>query len=122
MTKTTRLKELLEQQASSTLFDGEGDNERDGKFYYAGGLECLFPLIAKEAVKDGISAKTVMKMLVSTSFEILSDPRARPGEGREAGALVVQEARRLFSELYPSPEEIENLKRDAAAFRASRHH
>jgi hypothetical protein len=54
-----------------------------------------------------------MKMLVSTAFEILSDPRARPGEGRETGALVVQEAQRLFSELYPSPEEIEELMRDA---------
>jgi hypothetical protein len=33
-------------------------------FIIAGGLECLFPLVAKAAVKDGISAKTLMKMLV----------------------------------------------------------
>jgi hypothetical protein len=122
MTHTTRLKELLERQASSKLFDGEGDHEREGTFYYAGGLECLFPLIAQAAVEDGVSARTVMKFLVSTAFEILSDPRAKPGEGREIGALVVQEAQRLYSTLYPSPEEIEELKREAAAWRAAHPH
>lgn len=78
--------------ASSKLFNTEGDHEHEGMFYYAGGLECLFPQIAKAAVQDGVSAKTVMKMLVSTAFELLSDPRAKPGEGREIGAQIVQEA------------------------------
>ena len=101
------------------MFNGKGDHERDGAWYYTATLECLFPLIARAAVQDGVSAKTVMKMLVSTAFEILSDPRAKPGEGREIGALVVQEAQRLYSTLYPSPEEIEELKREAAAWRAA---
>lgn len=122
MTKTTRLKELLERQASSKLFDGESDHERDGTFYYTAGLECLFPLIADTAVQDGVSATTVMKFLVRTAFEILSDPRAKPGEGREIGTLVVQEAQRLYSTLYPSPEEIEELKREIAAWRAAHPH
>jgi hypothetical protein len=110
---------LLERQASSKLFDGEGDHERDGTFYYAAGLECLFPQIAEAAVQDGVSARTVMKMLVGTAFEILSDPCAKPGEGREIGALVVQEAQRVYSVFYPSDAEIEELKRDAAAWRAA---
>jgi hypothetical protein len=119
MAQTTRLKKLLEQQAAGPLFDGAGDDERDGAFYYTAGLECLFPLIAKAAVADGVSARTVMKMLVSTAFQILSDPRAIPGEGREIGALVVQEAQRLYSMLYPSQEQIEAERREAAAWRAA---
>jgi hypothetical protein len=112
MTHATRLKELLERKASGKLFTGEGDDERDGMFYYTAGLECLFPLIGEAAVQDGVSARTVMKMLVSTAFEILSDPRAKPSEGRDIGALVVQEAYRLFSTRYPSPEQIEELRRE----------
>ena len=119
MTKTTRLKELLEQKASGKLFTGEGDDERDGMFYYTAALECLFPLIAEAAVEDGVSARTVMKMLVSAAFEVLSDPRAKPGEGRDIGALVVQEAHRLFSTAYPSLEQIEDLRREAAEWRAA---
>ena len=119
MTKTTRLKELLEQQASNVLFDGKGDDERDGSFYYAGGLESLFHLIARAAIQDGVSAKTLMKMLVRAAFETLRDPRAIPGEGRENGDLVMEEAQRVYSSLYPSPEEIEALRREAAAWRAA---
>jgi hypothetical protein len=116
---TTRLKELLERQAASPLFDAKGDDERDGAWYYTATLECLLPLIARAAVEDGVSAETVMKFLVSTAFETLRDPRAIPGEGREIGALVVQEAQRLYSGLYPTAEEVEELKREAATWRAA---
>jgi hypothetical protein len=61
-------------------------------------------------------------MLVSTAFEILSDPCAKPGEGRDIGALVVQEAHHLFSTRYPSPEQIEELRREAAEWRAAHPH
>ena len=61
-------------------------------------------------------------MLVSTAFDVLSDPRAKPGEGRDIGALVVQEAHRLYSDLYPSPEQIEELRREAAEWRAANPH
>jgi hypothetical protein len=109
---TTNLQILLHEKASNRLFD-------DTSGYYTGGLECLFPLIARAAVEDGVSAKTVMKFLVRTAFEIMEDPRRKPGEGREIGDLVVQEAQRLYSTFYLSPEEIEELKREAAAWRAA---
>jgi hypothetical protein len=109
---TTNLQILLQQEASNKLFGGTSD-------YYTGGLECLFPLIARAAVEDGVSAETVMKFLVSTAFEILSDPCRKPGEGREIGALVVQEAQRRYSAFYPSDAEIEELKRETAAWRAA---
>jgi hypothetical protein len=112
MTQTTRLKELLERKAANNLFDKDGE-------FYAGGLDSLFPAIAEAAIGDGISAKTVMKMLVSTAFEILRDPGAIPGEGREIGALVVQEAQRLYSGHYPTAAEVEELRREAAAWRAA---
>lgn len=59
-----------------------------------------------------------MKFLVRTAFEILSDPCRKPSEGREIGALVVQETQRLYSELSVTGE-IEALKREAAAWRAA---
>ena len=119
---TTELQKLLQKKADSNLFSGEGDEAHDGLFYYTGGLECFLALIARAAVADGVSARTVMKMLVSTAFEVLDDPGRKPGEGKGVAALVVHEAQRLYSMSYPSPAEIEDLKRDAAAFRASRHH
>jgi hypothetical protein len=119
---TTKLRKLLRKQAENVLFSGEGDEAHDGLFYYTGGLDCLFALIAKAAVADGVSARTVMKMLVSSAFEVLDDPAKKPGEGKGIAALVVHEAQRMYSMSYPSQEEIEELKRDAAAFRASRPH
>jgi hypothetical protein len=59
-------------------------------------------------------------VLVGTAFEMLDDPK--PGEGKGIAALVVHEAQRLYSMFHPSPAEIEDLKRDAATFRASQHH
>jgi hypothetical protein len=109
---TTNLQLLLQEEASSRSFDGTSE-------YYTGGLECLFPLIARAAVQDGVSAETVTKFLVGTAFEILSDPHAKPGGGREIGALVVQEAQRVYSVFYPSDAEIEELKRETAAWRAA---
>ena len=116
---TTNLKLLLERYAEGPQFNGKGDDERDGSFYYTGGLESLFHLIARAAIQDGVSAKTVMKMLVRAAIETLRDPRAIPGEGRQSGDLVMEEAQRVYSSLYPSPEEIEALRREAAAWRAA---
>ena len=109
---TTNLQNLLRQKAENNVFDKDGE-------FYAGSLDCLFPAIAEAAIQDGISARTVMQMLVGTAFEILSDPCQKPGEGREIGALVVQEAQRVYSVFYPSDAEIEALKEETAAWRAA---
>jgi hypothetical protein len=115
---STHIQKLLREKADSPLFSGKGDEANDLSPYYAGGLDCFLVAVARAAVADGIDPKIVMTMFVNGAFEILADHAAHPHAPKPGADLVLREAQRRHADLNPSQDEIEELKRDAAAFGA----
>lgn len=64
-------KKYIEEQRDSVLWESEGDEERNAKYYQTQAASCFFPVAARNLVKDGLDGGNIAAFCVEGALEAL---------------------------------------------------
>jgi hypothetical protein len=118
---TTQIQKLLERTAGTAAvsFESIGPDS-----YYTASLDVFLNTVVNAAIADGVKPENLVGILIGCAFHAMDEasPSRRASLADIDKVLNIAHAQHARIAKFHNPTYIEDLKKDAAAFRASRSH
>jgi hypothetical protein len=117
----TQLQKLLERTAgtAAVCFESIGPDR-----YYTASLDVFLHTVVNAGIADGVKPENLVGILMSCAFHTMDEasPSRRASKADIDKALKIAQAQHAEIAKFHDPAHIEELKKEASAFRTSRHH